>query len=558
VLRTEGLYKLLYVLDGNFRGSWARNEGTRREDWDFVANHQQELTPRSRVTANANFLSSRDYGTTDLFGRPLSQQVNRFLRSSLAFSHSAEWASFSAFVDRSQDLDADRFIADPDGLGPRQGPAPGTVASQYSLFENLPSLSIAFPTRTIGSLPLVRGTALEKRLATTYLGLSSRFAATREKRAFVEGRDYFTNVFGEPDSTTRLGERIGKRWGFSNSLTLADQRRAFGWLNVGPQFDATAVVFDFDALGNKVVPAATWSARANAGTSFYGTFRPPIPKLLGIRHIVSPRVSYAYSPEFTGLTYRDATGALRPRFTGIGGIGVSGFEQSFMSFALDQRLQVKVGSGERVRRLDNLLSLTTSGTYDFLWRERGAKHGLSPLSWGLFLQPPGVVSASAGWTTDLHEGRPLRNLGFNLGATLSRRPKPGGGAAPELPLDQRLPGEQPAEFHEDWSVSAAYSYSGGYGFGGTWTTTQTMNGIVRWQFSPRWSVEYTTTADLIRRRLQAQRFGLSRDLHCWTVSFSRSFTEGGAAEYYFRIGVKDLREVFYERGTRSGSLGGIQ
>jgi len=567
VLRAEGLYKLLYRLDGNVRGSFARNERTQSEDWDFVASHQQELTPRTRLTANANFVSSRDYGTSDLFGRPISQRVNRFLRSSMAFSHSAEWASLSAYVDRSQDLDADRFIADPDGTGPLQGPPPGTVASQYSTFANLPNVSIAFPTRTLGSLPLLRGTRLEKALATTYLGLGSRFAATREKRAYVAGRAYFTDVFGQPDSTTVLGERVSERWGFSNTLSASDQRRAFGWLNLGPQFDANAVVFDFDALGRRVVPAATWSARANASTSLYGTFRPPLPRIVGLRHIVTPRVSYGYSPEFRGLTYRDSTGALRQRFVPFGGIGVSGFEQSFMSFAIEQRLQVKVRDGDRVRRLDNLVSLTTSGTYDFLWRERGAKRGLSQLAWNLFLQPTGLLSASAGWTTDFTEGPPLRSLGFNLGMSLAGRPAAGpsgaphgtGGVAPELPLEQRAPGQEAETFREEWSLNASYSYAGGYRFGARdWTTTQTLNAIARWQFSPKWGLEYTTTADLIRKRFQTQSFGLSRDIHCWTVSFSRTFVQGGEAEYYFRLGVKDLREVYYERGTRTGSLGGIQ
>ena len=55
-----------------------------------------------------------------------------------------------------------------------------------------------------------------------------------------------------------------------------------------------------------------------------------------------------------------------------------------------------------------------------------------------------------------------------------------------------------------------------------------------------------------------QRFGISRDLHCWMATFSRIFTVGGEAEYYFRIGVKEQRELYAERGTRAGSFGGIQ
>jgi len=38
----------------------------------------------------------------------------------------------------------------------------------------------------------------------------------------------------------------------------------------------------------------------------------------------------------------------------------------------------------------------------------------------------------------------------------------------------------------------------------------------------------------------------------------RTFNRGGEAEYYFRLTVKDQRELYVERGTRVGSLGGIQ
>ena len=33
---------------------------------------------------------------------------------------------------------------------------------------------------------------------------------------------------------------------------------------------------------------------------------------------------------------------------------------------------------------------------------------------------------------------------------------------------------------------------------------------------------------------------------------------GGEAEYYFRISIKEQSEIYYERGTRAGSIGGIQ
>ena len=55
-----------------------------------------------------------------------------------------------------------------------------------------------------------------------------------------------------------------------------------------------------------------------------------------------------------------------------------------------------------------------------------------------------------------------------------------------------------------------------------------------------------------------QRFSLTRRIHCWDASFSRSFTPGGEVEYHFRLGIRDQKEIYLERGTRVQSFGGIQ
>ena len=106
-------------------GSYARNEAVTEENWDFEADHSHELTPRTRMVARASFVSSRDYNSSNLFGRSLSQRLNRFLTSSVAMTHGAEWASFNGFVERRQDLDADLDLEDPDGPGPLRSKTPG-------------------------------------------------------------------------------------------------------------------------------------------------------------------------------------------------------------------------------------------------------------------------------------------------------------------------------------------------------------------------------------------------------------------------------------------------
>src|SRR5262249_32090177 len=133
VLRGESNYKLLYVLEGQMAGTFARDEAHHNDSYDFSGDHSQDFSPRTRLVARASFVPSRGSRRSDLFGIPLSQRLDRFLTSSLALTHNADWASFSAVLDRRQDLDADQSIVDPDGEGPQHGPPPGTVAALPNL-----------------------------------------------------------------------------------------------------------------------------------------------------------------------------------------------------------------------------------------------------------------------------------------------------------------------------------------------------------------------------------------------------------------------------------------
>ena len=555
VARAEGIYKLLYVLDGSFRGTYARDERVKHEDWDFTADHSQEISPRTRLVARASFVSSRDYNSSNLFGRSLSQRLNRFLTSSVAVSHAADWASFSAVMDRRQDLDADQAISDPDGRGPLQGPSPGSVASLASLTENLPTLSASFPTRALGAVGFLKGTPLEKPLSTLYFDLSSRFVSVRERRGLVAGRTYFMRPDSTADSTTFLDHQVATRRGLGANTSLSDARRLFGWLNLSPSLVGNLAVFDFDELGNKIVPTGTWSSALTTSATFYGTFEPHLGALRGLRHVLFPSASFTYSPEFPHLIFRDSLGILRSRFRDFAGIGVSGFKQFRMNFGLDQRLQAKLVHGERVDKLDNLLSWNLGGSYDFLYREEGLLHPLSMIGSNVLLQPPGVLNASLSWQTDVYSPRPLRTLGYNLGLNLASGERRR--ATPTLPVEQTPVAPEEEAFAEQWSMDLAYSYSGGYQ-GSTWGSSQTANAVAHYQLSPGWGLDYSASYDVSLHEVGTQRFGLARDLHCWQAVFSRTFAPGGEAEYYFRLGVKDQREIYIERGTRSGSIGGIQ
>ena len=70
-------------------------------------------------------------------------------------------------------------------------------------------------------------------------------------------------------------------------------------------------------------------------------------------------------------------------------------------------------------------------------------------------------------------------------------------------------------------------------------------------------MEYANQFDILNGQLVAQNFSVTRDLHCWQAQFTRSLS-GTTQEYYFKINVKNLPEVYYEQGSRGmRGFGGV-
>lgn len=64
-----------------------------------------------------------------------------------------------------------------------------------------------------------------------------------------------------------------------------------------------------------------------------------------------------------------------------------------------------------------------------------------------------------------------------------------------------------------------------------------------------WHMGYSIYYDLRRREVRSQSITLNRDLHCWELHFDKRIS-GGNSEYAFRINVKALPDVKWERQRR--------
>jgi len=108
-------------------------------------------------------------------------------------------------------------------------------------------------------------------------------------------------------------------------------------------------------------------------------------------------------------------------------------------------------------------------------------------------------------------------------------------------------------------VGRTDAYTGGY-FSSSpdWSSHKTLNAVLRYVLTDNWTFDYQAGYDLTQHQMLLQRFNLTRRIHCWEATFSRSFNPRGETEYFFHLGIREQKEVYYERGTRQQSIGGIQ
>ncbi len=538
LLAGQARYKVLYKFEGELDGSYTRRiDASNTRAGDFRAHHVQQFDENTSLTAEADFTSSGAYTQDPLTGRPLADRIDRYLISNLTLSHRTPWASFNLFVSRRQDIDASALTS-------------GTVVPR--LDEQLPTLSIAFPTKTLGRKGVNGKGAFLPFLASTYYTLNARFV-----------NQYTENLYPVlNDSTHQIvqAESTVARTVYQHQLTLSDNRRLFGFVNMGPTFRATQVVYDHDALGHSFALGTTWGLGASASFTLYGTSHGGIGPVSGFRHVFNPVLSYSYQPRFTGLQARvptsDSTSVLVDRFQNVGGIGLSAAQQSFLNIGVSNRFEARVKTKKGEKSLSNLLAVNVNTTYDFLHTQNRR-----PTPWGSIVtsvrvQPPNYVSGDLTLVHDPLYAQAWRSATASLGFHIA-----GGGASSSyaaIPLaGNEAQTRGPSDPFIPWNLSVSLSSGGGRSLGQPWTHRESANAVLSLNPTRNWALNYYNQVDLSGRKIVAEEYTVTRTLHCWKLQFVRRFS-GSTKDYYFRIGIIDRPEFYLDRGTTGlGGLNGL-
>lgn len=540
IVNLQSRYRKRYLLSGQFDGSLTREIATGDQRWDFEGRHTQQIGQEGRLIVHADFVSDKNYrqDTSD----NLELQLRRQLESDVSYSTKWESISLTVAAERRENLDTDRVT------------------------QSLPRLGLL-----LSKITLARASSEKSVHRGTYLSGRLNASSTLSKTADDEQRQQQANLTANLNSDFRFHGRSqsirsntvltglrkdagewcsgceGGMWTNSavgNTTDLVAKFLPFGWLNLDPSATLSFAVYDNDKEGNRLPVRVMYWGGFSSNASVFRTFFPRLGFLRAIRHVITPRASFSYRPDFSKY---------QGRFYSLPGISGEVGKSSVLNLGIENRFQAKVSIGEEVKKVNNLASLVTSTSYDFLYRDKGLETPWSLLRNQLRIYPARFLDLDLTFVNDLHDFR-FESLDFQTRFQYT-------GGRPLFPgFMETVLEEEPLVAEEGvnkvsqtppttnpWHLDLIYRFSKGFNGAedNSWIDLQTG-----FNFASNWRLEYGSRFDISGGETVYQEFSLYRDLHCWEGRFVRRYSQG-IWQYFFRINIKVLPDIYTERGLRA-------
>ncbi len=517
LIRSGVNYAWRYRFSGNVSGSYTRSSqlstaGTSQSTrWSLRGAHQQTLSPTASLSGSMDFVSDASFYQSYSFDPTDRRQ--RTLRSQLNFSKRWKAASMTAYLENTENLDTE------------------------SLTRRLPHVDFQLSQRRILSPDSGQDT---RWYHNGYVSYSSRFSHF-ESRAL------------------RLGDTTGatdtKHFATADhSAGLSFPQKALHYITISPNASLQETwyyVFDTPFADSIGVPAKegarrlSGSAGISTSTNLYGFLNPHLWGLSTIRHTMSPRASYTFTP---AIVHNDAYRT----YTGTG--GGSARRTQTLGLSLSNTLDAKLGEAEKEKKL-TLLNFNLSSGYNFEKDSRKWNNlsGNARTNIGnLDLAVDGVWDLYNQQTLDLQWTNPtLVNFGVSAATSLEAGISP---FTSITSIGEEFDREDTTTIREEipFNMSVSYRYSESRSLSSI-SKDHWIGWRVDIQPTANWTVNYQQTYNWARHAVTDQRFEITRDLHCWEMRFLWVPTGSGAG-YYFRINAKSLPDIRLER-SESGVIG---
>lgn len=566
-------YSLRYILNGRVSGRYYPtdpNTGANRERWGFDISHSQTIDPTLKITARGKFQSDKSY-ETDLNSN-FETRTNQVISSNLTLSKSFKGTknSMTANLSRTENLQ--------NGNINYTLPQISFSRSQTSIYETITGEGI-------------RG----QRSWYQDIYFSYNAKALRKGSRILQTADstYDETIKQGAEHSLRFNspQKVLKYFNLTPSVSYTET-----WV------DETTTAY-LDKETNTIIQSKkkgfavrrTFNTSMALKTTLYGMFEPNIGSLKFIRHKMDPQISYTYTPDFSSPFYGyyiniiDTTG----RKNKIDKFGNNPFggtpqnESQNLRYSISNLFQAKFIDEDLKEEKVDLFSLNFSGGYDFKrdslnWSDLSTSLRASPLDGmnlnistihsfykagpkgtgtrNVFLLDKGMlprlksVNGSLGFQVsdkDFTAGKETEGEDNKSANTEQSDAFSDGFIDSELlqdesknnQLDSRttsLPGK--SQVFIPWRISVNLNYS--YDRNDIFNPRERIDVNLRSSIdlSPKWKINWSLRYDWVNKIITYQNFSITRDLHCWEMSFNWQPT----FDYYrFQINVKEsvLRDI---------------
>lgn len=549
-LRTQSRYQKRYKYDGSILLSYAASkigiEGTPSyqtpKDFRITWNHsmRQEANPGTTFSASVNAGTSSYFTNSGAGGTyNIDQLVQNTLSSNISYGKTFGLFNFTS------------------SLSHRQNTSTGDIFLELPQFSlNMSSVSPFDSKNRVGNPKWYQ------KITVAYSARGSNSIDTKDTLLFrnTSLKDFDNGI--QHNVPISFSTNILKFFQFSAGANYAER-----WYlqSVRKSFSDSLnrVVTDTTAGFSR---AGEYSLNTSMSTKLYGQANFRKGKLLALRHVATPSVSFSYRPDFGAprfgnyrYVYTNAARTDSVRYSiyensqfGSPGLG----RQAAIGFNLDNNLEAKVRSNAdsltNTAKVPILQSLSFSGFYNFAadslklssinfyGRTALFKEKLGINFNGSFNPYQFVANEFGGGTTinrfTIRDGKLARLTDFGLSFDFSlnseavarrnrniedTRQSMGSmnpQQAEELARISRDPNSF-VDFNVPWNISVQYNFRYSKPFNQS-TITNTLNVSGDFNVTNNWKVQYTSGYDFQQKEISITQFSIYRDLHCWDLSFS--------------------------------------
>ena len=544
--------ELSFMLEKIIEGEKGLTDYVNTDAYNLRWSHNQDpkARPNSNFSANVNLKST----SANRYSTRMDNYLQNTVNSSINYSHTLPGTPFSFNAQMRHTLNT----------------RDSTVAM------TLPSLNLnmqritPFEPKNLNKPPNI----LQKIGITYSSRMENRFTVKEDELFKKDVVDQFK--FGvKHDVGLKTSAKFLKFLNFSPSANYSER---WYFNSIRKKYEESLFVGQDTAFGKKITDTLAgfnrvydYSVSAGVNTTLYGlyTFQPYIP-VEAIRFVHSPSVSYSYKPNF-GLDkfgyYDQVEGKPDETYSyydnGIYGVP-SGPRSGSINLSLGNQVSMKVRTPRDTvsdtKKIDLLKTLNFSTNYNIV----ADSMNWSPLSMrastNLFKKINVQFSASMDpYALDPITFNRIDKFQYNVDGKLGRITR--AQIAFNFKLDSKMfEGDEVSEeeqqetvidyydyFDIPWSFTLDYKYTFSKP-NNTKTVLQTVGLRGNFSVTEKWKVGFRTGYDFENRKMSATTVDITRDLHCWVMSF-HWVPFGERQSYSFTIGVKSsiLQDLKYDK-----------